>query len=102
MNAIAYRAHHGFSNRGRIEVNDPEIGNRRLAMCVELVDEKQKLESFCQANCHLLKGKIIIYKQVEHWDIRPCEAVELEEMVGNYSPAEFIPKVAPLHPATPA
>lgn len=78
MNAMAFHTHHGYSNGGRVESRDAEMGNPRLTMCVELIDRKEKLELFCRKYGSLLKGKVIIYKQVEHWDVGSSQLVEKE------------------------
>jgi PII-like signaling protein len=96
INAVAYRAHHGFSNSGRIESSDPEVGNRHLTMCIEIVDLKEKLENFCHDHAGLLKDKVIVYKQVEHWTIRPHEVSEPAESLAINSSPEFLPKIQPL------
>jgi H+/Cl- antiporter ClcA/PII-like signaling protein len=76
INAIAYTAHHGFSNNGRVESSNPELGNPRLTMCVELIDQKNKLENFCRQHGDLLKDKVIVYKHVEHWSVQARELSE--------------------------
>lgn len=78
MNAVGYSTHHGFSNGGRVEASDPELSNPRLTMCVELVDHKDKLELFCLRHGEMLKGKVIVYKHVEHWSIQAPGLVERE------------------------
>jgi H+/Cl- antiporter ClcA/PII-like signaling protein len=78
MNAVAFQTHHGFSNSGEIETRDPELGGMRLTMCVELIDHKDKLEGFCREHGELLKGKVIVYKHVEHWAIEAHKLVENE------------------------
>ena len=82
MNAIAYTGQHGFTNRGHVETRDPESGSMRLPMCLELVDHKDKLEEFCRKHGDLLKGKVIVYKHVEHWSILAHKLVE-EEVVSD-------------------
>jgi H+/Cl- antiporter ClcA/PII-like signaling protein len=76
INAAAYIAHQGFSNNGPVQISNPELGNRRLPMCVELIDHKDKLEQFCRKHGDLLRGKTIIYKHAEHWSV---EAHKLKE-----------------------
>ena len=36
---------------------------------LELIDHRAKLEAFCRAHGDLLKGRVMVYKHVEHWDI---------------------------------
>ena len=70
MNASVYQTLSGFSADDKIRVAHPELDNLDLAMCVELIDEKPKLEEFCKNNAALLKGRMIVYKAVEFWDIK--------------------------------
>ncbi|MBF9252249.1 DUF190 domain-containing protein [Pontibacter sp. 172403-2] len=70
MNASVYQTHSGFSLNDKIRVAHPELDNSDLALCVELIDEKPKLEAFCKNNAALLKGRMIVFKAVEFWDIK--------------------------------
>jgi hypothetical protein len=38
-------------------------------LCVELIGEREQLEQFCRQHGDLLKGRVIVYKHMEHWDI---------------------------------
>jgi PII-like signaling protein len=69
LNASAYNTHFGFSNNESIQSFNVEADNSKLTMCVELVDKKEKLESFCLRHKNYLKGKVVIFKEVEFWDI---------------------------------
>ncbi|HEX4084678.1 MAG TPA: DUF190 domain-containing protein [Chthoniobacteraceae bacterium] len=73
INAVAHHTHYGFSNQGRIRAYEAESGNPNLTMCVELVAAKNELDLFCRNHGELLKDKVIIYKNVEHWDIHGTE-----------------------------
>jgi H+/Cl- antiporter ClcA/PII-like signaling protein len=84
-NAAAFMTHFGFTNGGKIHTDGAETPNPNLTMCVELIDHKDKLEAFCRQHGALLKGKTIVYKHVEHWDIRTGELVEKDA-----SPSEVI------------
>lgn len=70
MNASVYQTHHGYSMHGKISTHHVELANEDLAMCVELIDEKEKLEAFCVKHAALLKGKMIVFKPVEFWQIK--------------------------------
>ena len=70
MNASVYQTHHGYSLHGRISSHHAELANEELSMCVELIDEKSKLEAFCLKHSELLKGKMIVFKPVEFWQIK--------------------------------
>ncbi len=69
MNATVYNTHFGFNNREKIQAYNMEGDNSRLTMCVELVDKREKLESFFLKHKEYLKGKVVIYKEVEFWDV---------------------------------
>jgi PII-like signaling protein len=75
-NAAAFMSHYGFSDHGKVHAHDVEIINPNLTLCVEIIDHKDKLEEFCRKHGDLLKGKTIVYKHVEHWDIGPKVLIE--------------------------
>jgi PII-like signaling protein len=70
MNASVYQTHHGYSLHGKIASHHVELENESLSVCVELIDEKQKLEAFCAKHADLLRGKMIVFKAVEFWEIK--------------------------------
>jgi len=70
MNASVYQTHHGYSMHGKISSTHVELGNQDLFLCIELIDEKEKLEEFCRKHALLLKGKMIVFKAVEFWEIK--------------------------------
>jgi H+/Cl- antiporter ClcA/PII-like signaling protein len=67
MNAVAHHAHYGFSNHGPVQSHGAELQNPDLTICVELIASRGDLEQFCKTHGALLKGKVIIYKHLEHW-----------------------------------
>ncbi len=69
MNGIVYNTHFGFSNSEKIQAYNVEGSNPELTICVELVDKREKLESFFLKHKDHLKGKVVIYKEVEFWDL---------------------------------
>lgn len=69
LNAHAHHTHYGYSNRGKVRAQDPELGNPELTMCVEVIATKDQLEMYCRTHGDLLQDKVIIYKHIEHWDI---------------------------------
>ncbi|MCT3639631.1 DUF190 domain-containing protein [Elizabethkingia anophelis] len=69
LNASAYHSHFGFSNNESIQSYNLEGDNSKLTMCVELVDKRDKLERFCLKHKDYLKSKVVIFKEVEFWDI---------------------------------
>ncbi|TZF81720.1 DUF190 domain-containing protein [Pedobacter sp. BS3] len=70
MNASVYQTHHGYSMHGKINTGNVELANQDLFVCVELIDEKQKLEAFCQKHAGLLKGRMLVFKPVEFWEVK--------------------------------
>lgn len=69
INTSAHSTHTSYSSEGQIQTFNVEGDNSRLAMCVELIDKKEKLKHFFFRHKDLLRGKIVIYKEVEFWDI---------------------------------
>ena len=69
LHASVYQTHSGFSLDGQVQIARVELDNSDLALCVELIDEKQNLEAFCKKHAKLLTGKMIVYKAVEFWEI---------------------------------
>jgi hypothetical protein len=41
--------------------------NEKLLVCVELLDEKEKLEQFVITNKKILNGKMVIFREIENW-----------------------------------
>lgn len=70
MNASVYQTHSGYSMHGKITTAHVELDNADLVLCVELIDEKHKLEDFCKKHAELLKGKMIVFKAVEFWEVK--------------------------------
>jgi PII-like signaling protein len=69
LNASVYNTQIGYSNKGKIQTLSMESDNSKLSMCVELVDTREKLETFFLRHKDHLKGKVVIYKEVEFWDV---------------------------------
>ncbi len=69
MNASVFPTHFGYSNNGKIQEQSLETGNSGLTICVELIDQREKLELFFTKHKDVLKGKVVIYKEVEFWDL---------------------------------
>ena len=69
INASVYSAHFGFSNGDSINSFNLEGDNSKLTICVELVDKRDKLEKFFLRHKDYLKGKVVIFKEVEFWDV---------------------------------
>lgn len=69
LNAAAHSTHTSFTTDGKIISFNAEGDNAKLAMCVELVDRREKLEAFFLKHQDALREKVIIYKNVEFWDV---------------------------------
>lgn len=67
MNASVYNTHLGFSNHGKVQFYNLEGDNSKLTMCIELVDKREKLESFFLKHQDYLIDKTVIFKEVEIW-----------------------------------
>lgn len=57
----------GFVDKGQSQRNPNDYGNARLPIYVELHGTREMLERFCQESLGLLKGRMIVYKDVERW-----------------------------------
>jgi H+/Cl- antiporter ClcA/PII-like signaling protein len=69
LNAVAHHTHYGYSGNGKVQSNNQELPNTALNLCVELIADREHLELFCRKHGDLLKGRVIVYKHMEHWDI---------------------------------
>lgn len=69
MNASVFNTHFGYSNNGKIQQMSAETGNSGLTICIELIDNRDKLEAFFCKHKGILKGKVVVFKEVEFWDI---------------------------------
>ena len=69
INASAHSTHVGYRGDGEIQAFNIEGDNSKLAMCVELIDQKEKLQQFFLRHKDLLRSKVVIYKEVEFWDV---------------------------------
>lgn len=69
LNAVAHHTHYGYSGSGKVQANNQELPNGSLNLCVELIADRDHLELFCRKHGELLRGKVIVYKHMEHWDI---------------------------------
>ena len=69
INASVHSTHTSFTSDGKVVTQSVEGDNSQVAMCVELVDKRVTLETFFLKHKELLRGKVVIYKEVEFWDI---------------------------------
>ena len=79
LNAVAHHTHYGYSGKGAIESGAmSEIPNLSLNLCVELIAPREELELFVRNHADILKGKVLVYKHMEHWDIHR-NAIKISE-----------------------
>jgi PII-like signaling protein len=78
MNAVAHHTHYGYSQHGKVRSQDPESVNPDLTMCVEIIGSREQLELFCRNHGEILADKVIVYKHIEHWDVRGHD-VEIQD-----------------------
>ena len=70
LNATAHHTHYGFSGQGKLQADNMELANPDQNLCVELIGPRAQLEQFCRRHGELLADKVVIYKHMEHWEIR--------------------------------
>lgn len=75
LNATAHQVQYGYSGAGTEHGHHPEYGNAKLVLCIELIAHRGELEAFCRKHGDMLKGRVIVYKHLEHWDLRHDEVV---------------------------
>jgi PII-like signaling protein len=85
MHAVACQTHYGYSGSGKVQANVSEVPNTQLNLCVELIDQRQKLEAFVRKHAGALKDRVMVYKRMEHWDIHDGleETASVEELAGE-------------------
>ena len=69
INASVFNAHMSFSGDNKIRQFSYESDNSGLTVCVELIDTKEKLQQFFMKHSESLKDKVVIFKEVEYWDV---------------------------------
>ena len=70
LNATVHNSHGSYLPEGKIAVRNVEGDNDNVTMVVELIDTRENLEAFFLKHQTLLQGKVIIYKEVEFWDLQ--------------------------------
>ena len=69
LSAAVYNTHSSFVLGDKIRTTHVELENNETALCLELIDGKEKLETFCKKHAKLLRDKMIVFKAVEYWEI---------------------------------
>lgn len=68
MNAHVFHTHAAVQKGGKITRHSIEGDTSGLTVCLELVDEKAKLQRFFTTHKDILKENTVIYKEVEFWE----------------------------------
>ena len=68
MNAHVFQTHAAVQKGGKVTHHSVDGDTSGLTVCVELVDEKIRLQQFFKTHSKLLKGNTVIYKEVEYWE----------------------------------
>lgn len=66
-NAHVYHTHAAYEQGGNIAYHHVEHGSSDLTICLELVDDREKLETFFLKHRTLLQNRTVIFKEVEMW-----------------------------------
>lgn len=57
---------------------------------VEIIGLRDELEVFCRRHGDLLKGKVVIYKHIEHWEVGARSLKEIDASENEYTQPEPI------------
>ncbi len=68
MNAHVFHTHAAVQKGGKLSHDSVEGDTSGLTVCVELVDDKAKLQQFFKTHREILKENTVIYKEVEFWE----------------------------------
>lgn len=70
MNAHVFHTHAAVQKGGQMAHHSVEGDNSSLTVCIELVDDREKLQSFFKTHKDILKNNTVIYKEVEYWEYK--------------------------------
>ncbi len=72
--ATAKTMHYGYANHGEPKSGShPELGHTAQNVYVELIDTRDKLEAFIGQIAEKVKDRVIVFNEVEFWDLSPKE-----------------------------
>ncbi len=71
LQATTHTSGYGYVLGGAVRARHLEIESGQLALCVELLDERARLQAFCQRHQALLRGKTLVFRPVEEWTLAP-------------------------------
>jgi PII-like signaling protein len=60
----------GFVGGHPINAFSAEATAFDLPVCVELLGTREQLETFFETNADLLRGRVVVYQDVEQWQCR--------------------------------
>ena len=67
--ASLYQSHFAYSGDGNLEKFTVDGDNSKLHVCIELVDEQEKLERFYLKHRSFLDAKMVIFREAQVWNI---------------------------------
>lgn len=70
MNAHVFHTHAAVQKGGKMAYQSAEGTHTGLTVCVELIDDKEKLQTFFKTHKDILKENTVIYKEVEFWEYK--------------------------------
>ncbi len=73
LQATTHTSGYGYVLGGPVRARHLEVESGRLALCVELLDERARLQAFCEQHRGLLRGKTVVFRPVEQWAGAPGE-----------------------------
>jgi H+/Cl- antiporter ClcA len=69
FNALVRSSEYAFAPTGKIKPPSSASSSHTRMLCIELIGHREKLEQFCAAYHDLLKKKVIVYAQLEQWQL---------------------------------
>jgi PII-like signaling protein len=69
LQATTHTSGYGYVLSESVRARHLEVESGQLAQCMELLDERARLLAFCQQHQELLRGKVVIFRPVEQWDV---------------------------------
>ena len=68
LQATTYTSSYGYVLGGPVHARHLEVEASRLALHVELLDERARLLAFCEQHEELLRAKVVV-RAVEQWEV---------------------------------
>jgi PII-like signaling protein len=69
LQATTHTSGYGYVLGGSVRACHLEVESGQLAQCMKLLDERARLLAFCQQHQELLRGKVVVFRPVEQWDV---------------------------------